>query len=66
MQEIRRARVELAKRLLASTRLGLATVAARSGFTSAALLNAAFRHELGMAPGAYRRLVEGMLAGGDE
>ena len=66
MQEIRRARVELAKRLLATTRLGLPAVAERSGFTSAALLNAAFRSELGTTPGAYRRRVEGLLADSDE
>jgi LacI family transcriptional regulator len=62
MQEIRRARVELAKRVLATTRLGLPAVAERSGFTSAALLNAAFQRELGMTPGAYRRMVQGTLA----
>jgi LacI family transcriptional regulator len=66
MQEIRRARVELAKRLLAATRVPLSVVAARSGFSSAALLNAAFRRELGMAPGAYRRMVEAALAGGGD
>jgi LacI family transcriptional regulator len=66
MQEIRRARVELAKRLLSTTRLGLPVVAARSGFTSAALLNAAFQRELGMAPGAYRRMAAGARDGADE
>jgi LacI family transcriptional regulator len=65
LQEIRRARVEIAKRLLSMTRLELPAVAARSGFSSAALLNAAFRRELAMAPGAYRRMVDGLLADGE-
>jgi LacI family transcriptional regulator len=54
-EEIRRAHVDLAKRLLATTRAGLGEVAKQSGFTNAALLNAAFRRELGVTPGAYRR-----------
>jgi LacI family transcriptional regulator len=66
LQEIRRARVELARRLLSTTRLPLPLVAQRSGFTTAALLNTAFRSELGVPPGAYRRMVAGMLAGGEE
>ena len=62
-EEIRRAHVEIAKRLLVSSRLGLREVANRSGFTNAALLNVAFQREVGMPPGAYRRRVE---AGGAE
>lgn len=54
-QEIRRAHVELAKRLLRTTRAGLPEVAKRSGFTNAALLNTAFRREVGVPPGRYRR-----------
>jgi LacI family transcriptional regulator len=53
--EIRRAHVEAAKHWLATTRTGLTEVAKRSGFTSASLLNLAFRRETGMPPGAYRR-----------
>lgn len=56
-QEIRRAHVEMAKRLLETTRVGLPEVAKRSGFTSAALLSVAFQRELGMPPGAYRRRI---------
>lgn len=56
--EIRRAHVDAAKSLLASTHASLAEVAARSGFTNASLLNVAFRRETGMPPGAYRRRVQ--------
>ena len=57
-EEIRRAHVEAAKRWLETTRAGMAEVAKRSGFTTAALLNVAFRREFGMPPGAYRRRVQ--------
>jgi LacI family transcriptional regulator len=57
--EIRRAHVEAAKRLLATTRVGMAEVATRSGFTNASLLSVAFQRELGMPPGIYRRRVQG-------
>ena len=56
--EIRRAHVEAAKHWLATTDLGMAEVAKRSGFTSASLLSVAFRREIGMPPGAYRRRVQ--------
>jgi len=59
--EIRRAHVEAAKQWLATTNSSMADVAKRSGFTSASLLNVAFRRELGMAPGAYRRQVQKQL-----
>jgi LacI family transcriptional regulator len=55
MQEARRARVEAARQLLASTNLSLHQVARMSGFTSAALLSVAFRTETGVPPGTYRR-----------
>lgn len=55
LEEIRRAHVEIAKRLLATTEAGLTEVAKQSGFTNAALLSVAFHRELGMPPGAYRR-----------
>jgi LacI family transcriptional regulator len=58
-EEIRRARVDAAKELLQTTRVGLSEVAKRSGFSSAALLSVAFQRELGMPPGAYRRRVLG-------
>jgi LacI family transcriptional regulator len=56
--EIRRAHVDAAKHWLATTRAGMAEVAKRSGFTNASLLNVAFRREIGMPPGAYRRRVQ--------
>jgi LacI family transcriptional regulator len=56
-EEVRRARVDAAKELLQTTRAGLSEVAKRSGFSSAALLSAAFQRELGIPPGAYRRRV---------
>ncbi len=55
LEEIRRAHVEIAKRLLATTEAGLTDVARQSGFTNAALLSVAFQREIGMPPGAYRR-----------
>lgn len=55
--EIRRAHVDVAKGLLQSTELRLAQVAEQSGFSNAALLNVAFRAEVGMPPGLYRTRV---------
>jgi LacI family transcriptional regulator len=54
-EEIRRAHVEAARRLLVTTRLSIAEVARRSGFTNAALLSVAFQREIGTPPSAYRR-----------
>jgi LacI family transcriptional regulator len=64
--EIQRARVEAARELLRTTSAGLAEVAKRSGFTTSALLNAAFRRELGMPPGVYRRRVLQQSSGASE
>jgi LacI family transcriptional regulator len=61
--EILRARVEVAREMLHTTSAGLAEVAKRSGFTTAALLNGAFRREIGMPPGVYRRRVRPLLSG---
>jgi LacI family transcriptional regulator len=58
VEEIRRAHVDAAKRLLQTTTLSLAEVAKRSGFTNAALLSVAFQREIGMPPGVYRRRVQ--------
>jgi len=55
MVEVRRSRVERAKRLLAMTDLSLPDVALKSGFTSASLLSVAFRRETHTTPGAFRR-----------
>jgi LacI family transcriptional regulator len=54
-EEIRRARVEAAKTLLQTTRAGMAEIARRTGFTNPALLSVAFKREVGMPPGMYRR-----------
>jgi LacI family transcriptional regulator len=56
--EIRRAHVDVAKRLLQTTDLRLGEVAQQSGFSNPALLNVAFRHEVGMPPGLYRTRVQ--------
>jgi len=56
--EIRCAHVEAAKHWLATTNAEMSEVAKKSGFTNAALLNVAFRREIGMPPGAYRRRIQ--------
>jgi LacI family transcriptional regulator, galactose operon repressor len=58
VDEIRRAHVDAAKRLLQTTALNMAEVAKRSGFTNAALMSVAFQREIGMPPGVYRRRVQ--------
>ncbi len=63
--EIRRARVDAAKRLLEASRSTLSEVAKLAGFKTASLLTAAFQRELGMTPGAYRRRVRSEVAGAD-
>ena len=65
-EEIRRARVETAKGLLQATRASLVEVAKKSGFSNAALLNVAFKREVGMPPGVYRRRVRGAIAGAND
>jgi LacI family transcriptional regulator len=60
-EEIRRARVETAKGLLRTTRAGLVDIAKQSGFSNAALLSVAFKREVGMPPGVYRRRVRETL-----
>jgi LacI family transcriptional regulator len=60
VEEIRRTRVETARRLLWTTELPLPEIAKRSGFTNPALLNVAFRREVGVPPGAYRRTARGV------
>jgi LacI family transcriptional regulator len=60
MQEVRRARIEMAKRLLAATRVTLAEVAERCGFADAASLSVGFRRETGIPPGEYRRRHSGL------
>jgi LacI family transcriptional regulator len=65
-EEIRRARVEKAKGLLQNTRARLPDIAKQSGFSNAALLSVAFKREVGMPPGSYRRRVQEALAGTHE
>jgi LacI family transcriptional regulator len=60
VEEIRRTRVEVARRLLWTTELPLPEIAKRSGFTNSALLNVAFRREVGVPPGTYRRNTRSM------
>jgi len=60
MQEVRRARVDVARRLLSTTNLSLPLIARQCGFTSAAVLHAVFRRETGMPPGAYRQRFRGL------
>jgi LacI family transcriptional regulator len=55
-QEIRRARVERAKRELAGSDISIDEVAKRAGFTSNARLCEVFRRDVGMSPREYRRV----------
>ncbi|MET0412275.1 MAG: substrate-binding domain-containing protein [Polyangiaceae bacterium] len=64
-EEVRRARVEVARRLLSTTELPLIEVASRSGFTTPALLSVAFRREIGVPPGAFRRHAQALVDGDD-
>ncbi|HTV24771.1 MAG TPA: substrate-binding domain-containing protein, partial [Polyangiaceae bacterium] len=65
LREIHRAHVEVARRLLSTTDLPLSQVAKSSGFTNVALLSVAFRREVGVPPGAYRRTARGVGTGDD-
>jgi LacI family transcriptional regulator len=65
LEEVRRAHVEIARKLLATTELRLPEVAKQSGFTNAALLSVAFRREVGASPGAYRRQSRGLQLGNE-
>jgi LacI family transcriptional regulator, galactose operon repressor len=59
VDEVRRARVDVARRLLSTSELALPEVAHQSGFATPALLNVAFHREVGLPPGAYRRQSRG-------
>jgi LacI family transcriptional regulator len=63
MQEVRRARVDLARRLLSTTEMPLPRISNECGFTSASLFSVAFRRETGIPPGAYRRRFRGVHSG---
>lgn len=53
----------LAKTLLRSTHLSLAEIAARTGYDDAANFSRAFRRVTAMAPGAFRRSGDALIAG---
>lgn len=55
MQEVRRVRVEHAKRLLVATTLDLNEIARRSGFPNHRKLNMAVKQQVGMTPTTYRQ-----------
>jgi len=60
-QEIRRLRIEVAKRMLSDPDHSIARVAKASGFTSADILSQVFRRELGVTPTEYRNNIFGDL-----
>jgi LacI family transcriptional regulator len=53
--EIRRAHIDIAKKLLTTTDLSMPQIATASGFTSATRLGIVFQQELGESPTDYRR-----------
>lgn len=58
-EEIRRLRIESAKRMLAEPGLQIARIAELNGFRQSDIMNQVFRRELGMTPSAYRKKVLG-------
>jgi LacI family transcriptional regulator len=58
-QEIRRLRLESAKRMLVEKDRRISEIAEQAGFVNAIRMNEVFRRELGTTPGAYRRQVLG-------
>jgi len=54
-QEIRRAQIETAKRVLAETDEPMLRVATMAGFSNAKQLGSTFHHSTGVTPSAYRR-----------
>lgn len=53
-EEIRRVRIERARRLLAETDLAMSALAVSAGFSNASHLSVAFRQETGFTPSHYR------------
>lgn len=53
--EIRRTRLEYCKRMLVESDLPIAAIASQSGFNHPEVMIRAFRRELGISPGAFRR-----------
>ncbi len=62
-EEIRRAHLERARRLLARTDLPMKAVAQQAGFSDFRHLAVVFRQELGMPPTVYRRQMRGQADG---
>lgn len=56
-EEIRRLRLEVAKRMLSNPDQQIAEVAKAAGFTNADVLNQVFRRELGITPTQYRKKI---------
>ena len=54
-EEITRLRIDRVKQLLAETDLSLAEIAGRAGFEHVEYLSVAFKREVGLTPGGYRR-----------
>ena len=54
-EEIVRTKLERAQSLLRQTRLSVAEIAGRSGFTHPEYLNVAFKRVVGVTPGTFRR-----------
>ncbi len=63
--EIRRRKIELAKRLLEESQLPLSTIARRTGFQYAEVLTRMFQRETGMSPSAYRNGIQLRLGRAD-
>jgi LacI family transcriptional regulator len=57
LAELRRVRLERARRLLLETDLSLSRVASAAGYSSESYLTQVFRQELGQTPARYRRQV---------
>lgn len=60
-QEIRRLRLEAAKRMLASPGRPIGEVARKSGFGNADVMNQVFRREFGITPSAFRKRAIGQI-----
>ena len=55
LEEIHKARTEIAANLLGDTHLSIAAVARQAGFTSTRQLDGIFARQMGMTPSAFRR-----------
>lgn len=55
--EVRRLRLEMAKRLLSERKLAINRIAQMSGFNNSVIMGQIFQRELGMSPSAYRKRV---------